>query len=112
MKLQLGDILKKLKGTQKQGAHKKLVLVPEVVLSFAVLLVIGYAVWVLQGALKTVYNYYFVDPGAKTVQSTRVNFENYSQAEERIRKAESYAEEKLDLRNPFLEIEKRQQEEE
>lgn len=62
--------------------------------------------WALQSSILALYRVKFEDVGAREVESTRVNFQNFKKATERVRAAGSYVPEVPPNVNPFKEVPK------
>lgn len=100
--MNLKDILSKIKFTSPKASGNKLSGVkPGLVFSalFAVIIILD--LWLLQTAVVLVFKSRTSDVGAKTVQSSRVDFAGYNQAIGRIENAESYEPEVKTTVNPF-----------
>ena len=101
------DILAKLSAFGKpKGPIVKKSVGPGLVFFALSLLVLLADIWVAQSAVRVVYQYKFADVGARTVQSTRVNFKNYDQALERIEGSDQYTPHLPELNNPFRALKK------
>lgn len=62
--------------------------------------------WALQSSVLALYRVKFEDVGAREVESTRVNFQNFKKATERVQAADSYVSEVTPSTNPFKEVPK------
>jgi hypothetical protein len=79
---------------------------PEYVLWGAAVVLIAAGVWVLQGVIRTGYRVQFADPGAKQLQSTRLNFDGYNKAAQRIQAGAVYEPGQAPIKNPFKTVPK------
>jgi hypothetical protein len=105
--MNIKDIVAKLGAFGKpKGPVVQKSISPGLVFSGLSLLVLLADIWVAQSAVRVVYQYKFADVGARTVQSTRVNFQNYDQAIERIEGGDTYTPNLPQLHNPFLALKK------
>lgn len=103
MNTDLRALLKKL-SPQKQSSGRSLAVSPGMVFAFASIIVIAADVWMVQAALRSVYQYSYADVGARTVQSTRVSFDGYEKAIRRITEAEQLVPSPADVTNPFAQL--------
>jgi hypothetical protein len=99
--MDLKSILEKLNFKKKSGPAKRVPLSPSLVFTILSLAVIFADVWMIQSAFRTIYQYSYADVGARMVQSTRVNFDGYTKAVERIENAGNYSPQRGGEKNPF-----------
>lgn len=85
----------------KRAAGSKWGPSPKLVFTALALIVLLLDVYMIQSAVRSVYKYKFADVGARTVQSTRINFEGYSTAVNRIEDGVNYKPMVFEILNPF-----------
>lgn len=82
---------------------------PEMVFSILAILMVVLDLWLLQSAIMVIIRSRSSDVGARVVQQTRVDFQGYNMAVERIDGANTYAPASQLNVNPFRALKKQQQ---
>ncbi len=100
-------LIQKISLPKLNGVQKKIRPAPRMVLVVLLLLVIFADVWALQGVFRTLYNSHFADVGAKPAKSTRVNFESYNKALDRVHTGAEYSPPSEPTQNPFQVVQKK-----
>jgi hypothetical protein len=102
----VSELIAKLKSLNKPSHGKRPAPTPRLVLSILLVVVLLADIWLVQSAFRAIYQYKFSDVGARLVQSTRVNFEGFSKASNRIEQADSYRPAPAPAANPFKEVDR------
>lgn len=100
------SIISKFKPKSAPGGKKSLKLNQGLVLWLVAGVVLLADLWALQSSVLALYRVKFEDVGAREVESTRVNFQNFKKATERVRTADTYIPEASPSVNPFKEVPK------
>lgn len=103
------SIIAKLKPKPAAGPKNGFKISQSTALWIAAIVLLLADLWALQGSLSAVYRVKFEDVGAREVESTRVNFQNFKKATERKQAAESYVPITAPSVNPFKEVPKQGQ---
>lgn len=104
--MDIKTIIEKLKPKPTTGPKKGLKISQSTALWLVAIALLLADLWALQGSLSAVYRVRFEDVGARDVESTRVNFQNFKKATERKQSAESYEPISAPSVNPFKEVPK------
>lgn len=101
--MDIQSIFRKLSPTKSSGIKpfQHAGATPVLVLSIATVIVLLADAWFAQPAIKAIYQYKFTDVGARQIQSTRINFDGYKKALDRIDTAATYKPPLDPIASPF-----------
>ncbi len=101
--MDIQSIFKKLSPSKSSGIKpfQHAGATPVLALSIATAVVLLADAWFAQPAIKAIYQYKFTDVGARQIQSTRINFDGYKKALDRIDAAATYKPPRDAIASPF-----------
>ncbi len=104
--MDIQSIFKKLSPTKSSGIKpfQHAGATPVVALTIATIVVLLMDAWFAQPAIKALYQYKFTDVGARQIQSTRINFDGYKKALDRIDTAATYKPPRDVIPSPFRSV--------